>query len=88
MSNESIKQRITKLIKDFKANKIDLRKLRGSIELDGRALEMMPFSMIKDLEEIEYKSMVAQFAQEEDCAPKTEEVIELLEAWLRNVPVE
>ncbi len=86
MSNESIKERISKSIDDFKANKIDLKELRGSIELNGRALEMMPFSMIKELEEIEYKLMIAQFAQEEDCGVNTEEVVKLLESWLKTCP--
>jgi len=88
MSNESIKERISKSIEDFTAKKIDLKELKESIELNGRALEMMPFSMIKDLEEIEYELMIADLAQEEDCRPNVEQLIKLLESWLKNVPLE
>jgi hypothetical protein len=88
MSNRSIKERIEKSVDDFKAEKINIKMLKDSIELNGRALEMMPYSMIKEIDEIEYKLTVSQFADEEDCYPNIEEVLKLIEAWLKKVPVE
>jgi hypothetical protein len=88
MSNRSIKERIEKSIDDFKEDKINIKMLKESIELNGRALEMIPYSMIKEIDEIEYKLTVSQFADEEDWYPNIEDVLKLIEAWLKKVPVE
>ena len=88
MSNKTIKQRIENSIQEFKAGKISIRDLTESIELNSNALEMMPYPMIKELEEIEYKLTISQFADEANCYPNTEEVLELIEAWLAKVPIE
>jgi hypothetical protein len=88
MSNRSIKERIEKSLDDFKAEKINIKMLKDSIELNGRALEMMSYSMIKEIDEIEYKLTVSQFADEEDCYPNIEEVLKSIDAWLKKVPVE
>jgi hypothetical protein len=88
MSNKSIKQRIEASIQEFKADKISIKDLKESIELNGNALEMMPYPMIKELDEIEYKLTVSQFADEEDCYSNIEEILEFIAAWLEKVPVE
>ncbi len=62
MSNSSIKKRIEKSIKDFESGMIDIKALKDSIELNGRALEMMPYNLIKEIDEIKYKLTVSQFA--------------------------
>jgi hypothetical protein len=49
---------------------------------------MMPYPVIKELEEIEYKLTVSQFADEEDHYPDIEEVLEFIDTWLAKVPVE
>lgn len=77
-----------KSIEDFKTGRINLKALKASIELNGRALEMMAYSMIKDLDEIEYQLTVSLFADEEDCYADTEEVLEHIISWLEKVPVE
>ena len=88
MSNTTIKQRIEESIQEFKSGKISIKDLKDSIELNGNVLEMMPYPMIKELEEIEYKLTVSQFADEENCYPNIEEALEFIEAWLVKVPVE
>ena len=72
----------------FKAGEIDIKALKESIELNGNALEMMPYTTIKEIDDIEYKLTVSQFADEEDCYPNIEEVLKVIEAWLEKVPVE
>ena len=88
MSNKSIKQRIEKAIVEFKAGKIKIKDLKESIELNGNALEMMPYPMMKELDDIEYKLTVSQFADGEDCYPNIEEVLKYIESWLERVPIE
>jgi len=88
MSNRSNKERIEKSVDDFKEEKISIKMLKDSIELNGRALEMMPYSMIKEIDEIQYRLTVSQFADEEDCYANIEEVLKSIDAWLKKVPVE
>ena len=88
MSNRSIKDRIEKSLDDFKTGKINIKTLKDSIEVNGRALEMMPYSMIKEIDEIEYKLTLSQFADEEDCDANIEEVLKSIDLWLKKVPVE
>lgn len=88
MSNITIKCRIEESVEAFRAGKIDIKALKESIELNGNALEMIPYSAIKEIDDIEYKLTVSQFADEEDCYPNIEEVLNAIEAWLEKVPVE
>jgi hypothetical protein len=88
MSNQSISINIKKSIEDFKAGKINIKSLKESIELNARSLEMMSYSMIKEIDDIEYKLTVSQFADEEESYPNIEEVLEYIEAWLEKVPIE
>lgn len=88
MSNITIKRRIEESLKAFRAKNIDIKALKESIELNGNALEKMPYSAIKEIDDIEYKLTVSQFADEEDCYPNIEEVLKAIEAWLEKVPVE
>ena len=88
MSNITIKCRIEESVEAFRAGKIDIKALKESIELNGNALEMIPYSAIKEIDDIEYKLTVSQFADEEDCYPNVEEVLKVIEAWLEKVPVE
>lgn len=88
MSNKSIRERIEKSVEEFKCGKINTQVLKESIVLNGRALEMMSYAMIKEIDDIEYKLTVSQFADEEDCYPNIEEVLEQIEMWLQKVPVE
>ena len=82
------KQRIEKSLQSFKAGELGIEALKQSIELNGNALEMMPYSAIKIIEDIEYKLTVSQFSEEEGCYPNIDEVIKCIEAWLEKVPVE
>ena len=88
MSNKSIKQILERSIEEFKAGKISIKELKDSIELNGNTLEMMPYQMIKELDDIEYKLMVSQFADEEYCYPNIEEVLNFIDEWLQRVPIE
>lgn len=88
MSNKSIKKRIAQSIKDFKSGNIDLKALKDSIEKNGQALEMMPYSLIKELDQIEYDLTVSKFADEEDSYSNIDEVLKTIEIWLGKVPEE
>lgn len=88
MSNQSIKSRISRTIEEFQAGKISIAQLKSSIEINGQALEMMPYELIKELDAIEYKLTVSQFADEEDSFSNIEEVLSFIKTWLSKVPTE
>jgi hypothetical protein len=86
MSNRTIKCRIEKAIIDFKENKIKLNDLKNCIELNGHALESMPYNLIKDIDEIEYQLTQCNFADEEDCEFDIVSTLSFINTWLNNVP--
>jgi len=88
MSNQSLKDRIEKSIEQFRAGKLSIKDLKNSIEINGQALEMMPYELIKELDEIEYKLTVSQFTDEEECFPNIEGVLIFIKSWLTKVPIE
>ena len=88
MSNQSLKDGIEKSIEQFRAGKLSIKDLKNSIEINGQALEMMPYELIKELDEIEYKLTVSQFTDEEECFPNIEGVLIFIKSWLTKVPIE
>ena len=88
MSNISIKERIKKSILEFRSGKIDIKALKSSIELNGHSLEMMPYALVQEIDEIEYRLTIAGLADEEDSEISIEEVLKHIEKWLEKVPTE
>ena len=88
MSNKSIIERIEKSIDDFEKEKINMKSLKESFQLNSTALEMMPYNLIKEIDDIEHNLTLSQFSDEEDCYSNIEEVLKQIEIWLKKVPVE
>ncbi len=86
MSNTSLINRIKESLNKYQNKEIQRKALISSLEENGRALEMMPYALIKEINEIEYQLTVAQFSDEEGCVPTEEEAISRLAAWLDKVP--
>ena len=47
---------------------------------------MMPYALVKEIDDIEYQLTVAQFSDEEDCLPTDVEALSQLSSWLSKVP--
>jgi hypothetical protein len=73
-------------VDSFKQGRSSISALKSSIELNGQALENMPYDMIKEIDDIEYLLTMSEFADEEDCEVETEKAMLKIESWLRNVP--
>ena len=86
MSNESIKKRIEECLTKFTLGELNLNALKDCIELNGQALESMPYELIKDIDEIEYQLTQCFFADEEDCEYDIESTISFIKSWLAKVP--
>ncbi len=88
MSNNTLINRIEEALAKYENGDIDRKALISSVEENGSALEMMPYRLIKEIEEIEYQLTVAQFADEDEFLPCEEEALARLSSWLNEVPRE
>lgn len=88
MSDVSLLNRIEEALSKYQRGEINRKALISAVVDNGRALEMMPYALIKEIEEIEYHLTIAQYADEDDFMPNEEEVIGHLKKWLTKVPRE
>jgi hypothetical protein len=88
MSNRTLHNRIAQALAAYRSGSIGIPALRDAVVHNGRALEAMPFALVKEIDDIEYDLTAAQFAEEEDCIADTRGTIEKLERWLNAVPLE
>ncbi len=88
MSNVSLLNRIEDALEKYQRGEINRKALISAVEDNGRALEMMPYTLFKEIDQIEYRLTVAQFADEDDFVPEEQEVISQLRQWLAKVPRE
>ena len=86
MSNISLVRRIEQAITNYRNGETDRSELISAVEENVKALEMMPYHMIKEIEEIEYQLTVAQFVDEDEFLPNEEEALNCLEKWVSKVP--
>ncbi len=88
MSNRTLHQRIAQALADYRAGSIGIPALRDAVVQNGRALEAMPYPLVREIASIEYDLTVAQFSEDEDCVPNIGSAISKLESWLNAVPLE
>ena len=88
MSNRTLHARIVKAVSAFRAGELTIAELNNAVVLNGRALESMPFTLSKDLGDIDYDLTMARLAEEEGCVADTDSALSKLETWLEAVPLE
>ena len=88
MSNRTLHTHIAQALAAYRAGSIGIPALRDAVVQNGRALEAMPYALVKEIDDIEYDLTAAQFAEEEDCIPNIRGAIAKLESWLNAVPLE
>ena len=86
MSNSSLKNRIAEAVEKFEAGTISLPAFRSTLLSNGSALEAMPYSLIKELDHLEYLLTISQFYEEEGCECSPSEAIATVKGWLHRVP--
>lgn len=86
MSNRTLKERIADAVRKFEGGEINITSLISALIVNGRALEAMPYGMLKEIDSIEYKLTVSQFHEEVNSEVSPEEALKALKTWLRNVP--
>ena len=88
MSNRTLHDRIAQALADYRSGTIGIPALRDAVVQNGRALEAMPYPLVKEIDDIEYDLTAAQFAEDEDCVPNMGSAIAKLESWLKALPLE
>ncbi|MBX3608340.1 MAG: hypothetical protein KF871_00475 [Hydrogenophaga sp.] len=87
MSNEFLVARIEFAASQCRAQKLAARELAETLRGNGRALEAMPYALIKEMECIALDLDIAAWTDEDGfLLPDLTVVLEKLEAWLKQVP--
>lgn len=88
MSNRTLVKRMEASLSSYLHKEISRNELISSVEENGRALEMMPYSLIREIDEIEHQLTVSQWAKEDEFLPEEERAIEQLRQWFQKIPKE
>jgi hypothetical protein len=88
MSNNTLVRRMETALSRYLQKEISRKELISSVEENGRALEMMPYNLIKEIDEIEHQLTVSQWAEEDGFLPEEEQVLVQLRQWLQKIPKE
>lgn len=86
MSNESLINRIEVVLELVQTEQAPARALAESIRGDGRALEGMPYCLIKELENMAMDLDIAQWHDEDGFAPALAPVLIRVREWLSKLP--
>ncbi len=88
MSNRALRDRIAYVLAAYRKGETTLVELRDTLIQNGRALEAMPYHLIKQIDDLEFDLTSAQFAEDEDCVSDLSAALGELETWLSSVPIE
>lgn len=73
-------------IERFEKKEIGVSEFRNTLLENGNALEAMPYSMVKELDDLEYKLTISQFYEEEGCDISPSEAIVAVKNWVGRIP--
>jgi len=86
MTNESLIARIQaslELVEEHRAPACDLA---DSIRGNGRALEAMPYALIKEIESIAMDLDIAQWHDDDEFSPELGPILIRVRGWLSKLP--
>ena len=89
MSNSVLKKRIAEAVREFETDDMGMAALKSAVLDNGSALEGMPYALIKEMDDIEYKLTVSQFYDGEDPERpqiSPQDALNALKVWLSKVP--
>lgn len=86
MSNESLINRIQVTLDQVQAQQASARTLADSIRGNGRALEAMPYDLIKEFENLAMDLDIAQWHDEDGFAPELAPTLIRVREWLSKLP--
>jgi len=86
MSNDSLINRIQTSLELVQAQQASARTLADSIRGNGRALEAMPYKLIKEIESLAMDLDIAQWHDEDGFAPELAPILIRVREWLSKLP--
>lgn len=86
MSNESLINRIQASLDLVQAGQATAHALADSIRGNGRALEAMPYELIKETESLALDLDIAQWHDEDGFVPELAPILSRVREWLSKVP--
>jgi len=82
MSNQTLIARIEASLALLQAHQGDARGLAESIRGNGKALEGMPYALIKEIESMAMDLDIAQWQDEDGFAPEIAPILDRVQSWL------
>ena len=86
MSNESLIARIESTLSRVRSDKATAKTLSDSLRGSGRALEGMPYALVKEMESLAMDLEIAAWTDEDGFVPDLSSALMRLELWLSKVP--
>lgn len=90
LSNTSLQSRLLESLQFYREGLIDLEALSKSVFLNGRALEKMPYPLVKEIAAIGYEleNLECYVNNDFDADADIEKVLSKLEVCLKAIPTE
>lgn len=85
MSNATLVARIEAELQRFRINKVTAKALSDALLAHGRALEAMPYPLIKEMESIAMDLEIAAEADEDGFISDLASALTRLQTWLSQV---
>ena len=86
MSNQSLIARIESCLKRVQAQQDTALALADSIRGNGKALEAMPYALIKEIEGMAMDLNIVQWHAEDGFVPELGPILLRVEDWLAKLP--
>lgn len=86
MSNQTLIARIEGGLESVRSGEISAAEFAEIVRNNGRALEAMPYNLIKEMQSLAHDFDIAQWYDEDGCVPEVESVLVRTQAWLAMLP--
>lgn len=86
MSNQTLIARIEASLALLQAHQGDARGLAESIRGNGKALEGMPYDLIREIESMAMDLDIAQWHDEDGFVPEIAPILGRVQNWLAKLP--
>ena len=86
MSNQTLIARIEASLGRLQVHQGDSRALAESIRGNGKALEGIPYHLIKEIEDLAMDLDIAQWHDEDGFSPEIGPILVRVHSWLEKLP--
>lgn len=87
VSNNNLHKQISIALQDVREGKVSPKVASLTLRNNGRALEGMPYTLIKEMESLAMDLEIAEWYENENCFPDLDTVLLKTEEWLKKIPL-